>query len=89
MSAIVDGGNVVLCRPQDSYIENPSTGQRSPMSGRKGVFVMQLKAQAGADAKMVRFDEPNSNSVFRRLAWTKMWKNFVNVARPRQRQSVI
>lgn len=56
MSAIVDGGNVVLCRPQDSYIENPSTGQRSPMSGRKGVFVMQLKAQAGADDSKIGED---------------------------------
>ena len=50
VSSIVDGGNIVLFGPQDSYIENRSTGQKMPMSRRNGVFVMQLKAQPSTDA---------------------------------------
>ena len=35
------------------------------MSRRKGVFVVQLGAQAGArSTKTVKFDEPNTKSVF-------------------------
>ena len=39
VSAIGDGGNVVVFWPQHSYIENTSTGQRNPMSKRNGEFV--------------------------------------------------
>ena len=46
VSAIVDEGNVVVFGQQDSDIENRSTGQSIPMSRRKGVFVVQLNAQA-------------------------------------------
>ena len=46
VSSIVDGGNIVLFGPQDSYIENRSTGQKMPMSRRNGVFVMQLQGTA-------------------------------------------
>ena len=46
VSATVDRGNTVVFGPQDSHIENRSTGQRLPMTRRNGVFVMQLKAQA-------------------------------------------
>ena len=69
VSSIVDGGNIVVNGPQDSYIENRSTGQRMPMSRRNGVFVMQLKAQPSTDAtRRVRFHAQNMNSVLRRLA---------------------
>ena len=69
VSSIVDGGNIVVFGPQDSYVENRSMGQRMPMSRRNGVFVMQLKAQPSTDAtRRVRFHAQNMNSVFRRLA---------------------
>ena len=69
VSSIVDGGNIVVFGPQDSFFENRSTGQRMPMSRRNGVFVMQLKAQPSTDAtRRVRFHAQNMNSVFRRLA---------------------
>ena len=48
VSAIVDEGNIVVFGPRESYIENTSTVQRIPVSRRKGVFVVQLDAQAGS-----------------------------------------
>ena len=36
-----DEGNIVVFRPQESYIENTSTGQRIPMGRRKSVLVVQ------------------------------------------------
>ena len=52
--------------PQESHIENTSTGWRIPMNRRQGVFVVQLDARAGTrSTKTVKFDEPNTNSVFR------------------------
>ena len=49
VSATVCECSTVVFGPQDSHIENTSTGQRLPMTRRNGVVVMQLKAQAGAD----------------------------------------
>ena len=64
VSAIVDEGNIVVFGPQESHIENTSTGQRIPTIRRKGVFVVRLDAQAGSStAKIVKFDEPNTNEV--------------------------
>ena len=72
VSAIANEGHIVVFGPQESYIEKTSTGQRIPMSGRNGVFVVQLGAQAGSrTSKIVGFDEPNTNermSIFRRPA---------------------
>ena len=51
VSAIVDGGNKVMFGRQESCIENESTGQSVPMSGRKGVFVVQLNVVIGSKAK--------------------------------------
>ena len=88
VSAIVDEGNVFVFGPQESYNESTCTGQRVPMSRRKGVFVVQLDAQGGSrTTKNVRFDEPNTNEmtpVFRRPAWTRMWKKFVSAVGPEQ-----
>ena len=61
-----------MFRPQESYIENTSTGQRIPLS-RRGVFVVQLDAQVGSRTTnpLVRFDQPNRlerTPVFRRPA---------------------
>ena len=49
VSAVVDEGNVVVFGQQDSYIENTIMGQRIPMSGRKGVFVVRLDAKVGEE----------------------------------------
>ena len=69
VSAMVDAGNIVVFGPRESYIDNTSTGQRIPMSRRIGVFVVQLDAQTGSrTAKTAKFDEPNTDSVFRRPA---------------------
>ena len=46
-SAIVDDGNMVVFGLQESYIENTSTGQRTPMNRWHGVFVVQLDARQG------------------------------------------
>ena len=52
-NAIVGEGNIVVFRPQDSFVENSSTCQ-------KGVFVVQSDAQAGKRTeKTVRCEEPN------------------------------
>ena len=68
VSAIDEG--IVVFGPQESYIENTSSGQRIPMNRRHGLFVMQLDAQPVSRAtKILRFDKPNSNErtlVFRR-----------------------
>ena len=62
VSAIVDEGKVVVFGPQDSYIENISTGQRIPASRRKGVFMVHLDARAGSKVtKHVRFDGANTD----------------------------
>ena len=37
VSAIVDEGHTVVFRPQESYVENRSIGQRIPMNRRQGV----------------------------------------------------
>ena len=69
VGATVDEGNVVVFGQQDSYIENMSTGHRIPMRRRNGAFVVQLDAQDRAETtKKVRFDVPNTTSVFRREA---------------------
>ena len=64
VSAIVDEGNIVLLEPQESYIENTSTGQRIPTIRRQGVFVVQLDARGTITTKTVKFDEPKTDSVF-------------------------
>ena len=62
--AIVDEGNIVVIGSQESYIENTGNGKRIPVIRRKGVFVVQLGAQAGArSTKTMKFDAPNTNSV--------------------------
>ena len=64
VSAIVDERNIVVFGPQESYIENTSTGNRIPMNRRQGVFVVLLDARAGArSTKIMKFDAPNANSV--------------------------
>ena len=66
VSAIVDGGNVVVFGPQDSSIENTSTCLRIPMGKRNDVFVMQLKtSECESDEDGCK---PKMNLVFRRLA---------------------
>ena len=56
VSATVDEGNTVVFVPQESYID-----AGIPMSRRRGVFVVQLDAQAGSrTTKTVRFDKPNA-----------------------------
>ena len=51
--------DIVVCGPQESYIENTFVGQRIPLSRRTGMFVLQLDAQAGSrKTKNVRFDKP-------------------------------
>ena len=65
VSVIVDEGHIVVFGPQESHVENRSTGQRIPMNRRQGVFVVQLDARAGTRSmKTVKFHEPNTNSVF-------------------------
>ena len=62
VSANVDEGNLVVCGPQDSYIEITSIGQRIRMNRRKGVVEVQLDARMGSrTTKTVRFDEPNTD----------------------------
>ena len=59
---MVDEGNVVVFEPHGSYVENTSIGQAISMSRKRGVFVVQLDAQAGPrTANTVKFDEPNTN----------------------------
>ena len=66
---LVDEGNIVMFRPQESYIDNSSIGQRLPMNSRQEVFVMQLDARADTRSRnTVNFDEPNTDSVCRRPA---------------------
>ena len=61
-NAIVGEGNIVVFRPQDSFVENSSICQRIPICRRKGVFVVQSDAQAGKRTeKTVRCEEPNTN----------------------------
>ena len=85
VSAIVDEGNVVVFGPQESHIEHTSIGQRIPMNRRQGVFVVQLDAREGTRSMTtVRFDEPNTYSVFRRPA-TKVRKKCVNAVRSKQK----
>ena len=63
VSATVDEGNIVVFGPQESYIENTSTGRSIPTSTRTGVLVIQLDAQAGSrTANAVTFDEPHTNA---------------------------
>ena len=58
--------------PQESHIEKMSTGQRIPLNRRQGVFVVQLDARAGTRlTKTAKFDEPNTNLVFRWPARTQ------------------
>ena len=60
VSATVDERNTVVLGPQESYIENTGTGQGIPMNRRRGVFVVQLDAQAGSrTTKTASFGEPN------------------------------
>ena len=67
--AIIAEGNIVVFGLQESYIENTSIGQRIQMSRRQGVFVVQLDARACTmSMKSVIFDEPNTDSFFRRPA---------------------
>ena len=59
---MVDERNVVVFEPHGSCIENTSIGQAISMSRRRGVFVVQLDAQAGSrTTKHVRLNEPNTN----------------------------
>ena len=72
VSAIVDGGNVVVFGQHEPFIEDTSTGQKIPMCRRNGVFVMRLDTQpCQKTTKSVRFIEEGvieKMSVFRRLA---------------------
>ena len=40
--------------PESRYVEHVATGQRMPMTRKKGVFVLELKAVAGEKAKARR-----------------------------------
>ena len=64
VSANLDAGTIVVFGPWESYIENTNIGWRIPMSRKKGVFVLQLDAQAESrTAEAVTFDEPNTNEI--------------------------
>ena len=88
VSAIVDGGNVVVFGQHESFIENVSTGQRIPMCRRNGVFVVRLDTQPCQRAtKSVRLKEEDvieKMSGFTRLARRTTRKQFADAVRPRQ-----
>ena len=44
VSAIVDQGNKVVFGPDACYVEHVATGQKMPMTRKRGVFVLELSA---------------------------------------------
>ena len=83
-SAIVDDGNVVVFRPQESYVENTSTGQRISMKRKNHVLVVHLDERPDMrTTRTVRFDEPNLDE---RTAGSQVQKKLANAVKQRLKQ---